>query len=390
MSMEKSVFERLLSLETPVYYYDMDLLKETVDSLAETAAAHGVKVHYAVKTNNEERIMRYIASKGLGADCVSGNEIAWAVHCGFAPESIVYAGVGKTDKELNSALLAGIGAFNCESPEELRILDELAGRCGRKARVCLRINPDIDAHTHHYITTGLEENKFGISRFAFEEVVGIVKSSENLIFTGLHFHIGSQITSVREIFAVEVARAEEIVGWFESRGLRVDNIDLGGGLGIDYEDPDGNPVPDFKGWIETVSTFRRRPDQILHIEPGRSIAAQCGSLLSRVVYVKKGETKDTVILDAGMNNLIRPALYGAYHKVENLSAGFLRKDAPLHSYDVAGPVCESADVFGTKRLLPETVRGDLVAIRSAGAYGSVMSSRYNMRGDAPAVFSDEI
>lgn len=388
--MKKSVFERLLSLETPVYYYDMDLFRKTVDLLAETASAHGVKVHYAVKTNNEERIMRYIASKGLGADCVSGNEIAWAVRCGFPPESIVYAGVGKTDKELTSAILAGIGAFNCESLEELRILDDLAGRCSRKARVCLRINPDIDAHTHQYITTGLEENKFGISEYAFEDAVRIVKSSPNLIFTGLHFHIGSQITSVREIFAVEVAKAEKIVDWFESQGLRVDHIDLGGGLGIDYDDPDGDPIPDFKGWIETVATFRHRPDQVLHIEPGRSVAAQCGSLLSRVVYVKEGRTKDIVILDAGMNNLIRPALYGAYHKVDNLSAGFLRETGPEREYDVAGPVCESADVFGTKRLLPETFRGDLLAIRSAGAYGSVMSSHYNMRGDAPAVFSDEL
>ena len=260
-----------------------------------------------------------------------------------------------------------------------------------KANVSVRINPNIDAHTHRYVTTGLYENKFGISRHEFDTVIDLLKNARNLNFIGLHFHIGSQITDVRDVYSLECRRAAEIVDYFESRGLKVDSIDLGGGLGADYDDPDGNPVPDFETWFSTVdSCLRRRPDQKVSLEPGRSLVAQCGTLVTRVLFVKNGETKAFLIMDAGMNDLIRPALYGAYHKIENLTAAFEGREDGIQQYDVVGPVCESSDVWGSGRDLPFSVRGDLMALRSAGAYGSVMSSRYNLRDIAPAVFSDEL
>jgi diaminopimelate decarboxylase len=262
---------------------------------------------------------------------------------------------------------------------------------GLKANVSVRINPDIDAHTHKYVTTGLYENKFGISQHEFDKLIDILKKSEHINFIGLHFHIGSQITRVEEVFALECQRVNDIVAYFERNGLKVRNINLGGGLGVDYDDPDENAVPDFETWFRTISeNIARREDQMVHVEPGRSLVAQCATLISRVLFVKSGETKNFLIMDAGMNDLIRPALYGAYHKIENLSAS-QRTFYPTHqAYDIVGPVCESSDVWGAGRLLPLSVRGDLMAIRSTGAYGQVMASRYNMKDLAPSVFSDDL
>jgi diaminopimelate decarboxylase len=267
----------------------------------------------------------------------------------------------------------------------------MAHRHGVKARVSVRINPDIDAHTHKYVTTGLYENKFGISQHEFDKLIDILKKSENIQFYGLHFHIGSQITRVDEVYALECQRVNEIVAYFERQGLMVENINLGGGLGVDYDDPDENPIADFQSWFKTIAdNINRREDQSVHIEPGRSLVAQCATLISRVLFVKSGETKNFLIMDAGMNDLIRPALYGAYHKIENLSAE-QRTFFPTHqAYDIVGPVCESSDVWGAGRLLPLSVRGDLMAIRSTGAYGQVMASRYNMKDLAPSVFSDDL
>ena len=386
-----NTIDKLDRVATPFYYYDMDLFRKTVDQVAVLAKEHNIKVHYAVKANVERRLLEYISSKGFGADCVSGNEVLHAHDCGFPADQIVYAGVGKTDKEIYNALKLGIEAFNCESLQEIFVINEMARVYGLKANVSVRINPDIDAHTHKYVTTGLYENKFGISQHEFDKLIDIIKKSEHINFYGLHFHIGSQITRVAEVFALECKRVNEIVAYFERNGLKVDNINLGGGLGVDYDDPDENAIADFKTWFDTISeNIIRREDQSVHVEPGRSLVAQCATLISRVLFVKSGETKNFLIMDAGMNDLIRPALYGAYHKIENLSAA-QRTFFPTHqAYDIVGPVCESSDVWGAGRLLPLSVRGDLMAIRSTGAYGQVMASRYNMKDLAPSVFSDAI
>ncbi len=384
-----NTIERLDRIATPFYYYDMDLFRKTVDTVADLAQEHDIKVHYAIKANVERRLLEYISSKGFGADCVSGNEVLHAHSCGFPAGKIVYAGVGKSDKEIYDALMLGIEAFNCESLQEIYVINEMARRYGIKASISVRINPDIDAHTHKYVTTGLYENKFGISQHEFDKLIEIIQKSENVDFFGLHFHIGSQITRVSEVFALECKRVNDIVKYFERQGLTVRNINLGGGLGVDYDDPDENPIADFSTWFRTIKeNIDRRKDQAVHVEPGRSLVAQCGSLVSRVLFVKSGETKNFLILDAGMNDLIRPALYGAYHKIENLSAE-QRTFFPTHqAYDIVGPVCESSDVWGAGRLLPLSVRGDLMIIRSTGAYGQVMASRYNMKNLAPSVFSD--
>lgn len=384
-------FDKFGDRGTPFWYYDMDLLRATVDRVAALSLKYGIGLHYAIKANVEPRIIEYISSKGFGADCVSGNEVVYAAGHGFSPDSIVFAGVGKSNWEICRALDLGIEAFNCESIMELNVIADLAALKGMKANVSIRINPNIDAHTHRYVTTGLYENKFGISRHEFDAVIDLLKNSPSLNFIGLHFHIGSQITDVEEVYALECQRASEIVDYFEAKGLPIGSIDLGGGLGVDYDDPDGNPVPDFEKWFSTIDKcLKRRPGQKVSIEPGRSIVAQCGNLMTRVLFVKNGETKAFLIMDAGMNDLIRPALYGAYHKIDNLTARYEKRGDELQQYDVVGPVCESSDVWGAGRDLPYSKRGDLMAIRSAGAYGSVMSSRYNLRDIAPAVFSDDL
>lgn len=410
--LELKEFEKFEELQTPFWYYDLDLLRRTADEVAKYSRKYGIGVNYALKANIESRILQIISSKGFGADCVSGNEVIYAVEHGFRPETVVFAGVGKTDREISRAIDLGIGCFNVESLMELEVIDSIASAKGVRVNVAVRINPDIDAHTHKYVTTGLEENKFGISRHEFDGVIELLKKCKLVDFRGLHFHVGSQILDVREVYGEECRRASEIVDYFESRGLVVKNIDLGGGLGVNYKDPDSEPIPDFGTWFSTINdNLKRRPDQRVIIEPGRSIVAQCGSLISRVVFVKHGEHKSFLILDAGMNDLIRPALYGAYHHIENLTveelnnssshktragAATQEKTAPTESpesytsYDVTGPVCESDDVWGTDRRLPESHRGDLLAISSAGAYGSIMSSRYNLRDLAPAVFSDDL
>ena len=389
--MDSNIIDALDRVATPFYYYDMDLFRRTVDHVAELASQYDVKVHYAIKANVERRLLEYISSKGFGADCVSGNEVLHAHDCGFPAGKIVYAGVGKSDKEIYNALMLGIEAFNCESLQEIYVINEMAHRYGRKANVSVRINPDIDAHTHKYVTTGLYENKFGISQHEFDKLIDILGKSEHINFIGLHFHVGSQITRVDEVYALECRRVNDIVAYFERNGLKVNNINLGGGLGVDYDDPDENPIADFDTWFRTIrENIVCREDQCVHVEPGRSLVAQCATLISRVLFVKSGETKNFLIMDAGMNDLIRPALYGAYHKIENLSAQ-MRTFFPTHqAYDIVGPVCESSDVWGAGRLLPLSVRGDLMAIRSTGAYGQVMASRYNMKDLAPSVFSDRL
>lgn len=361
--------------ETPFYYYDTNLLRETLRTInSEAGKYEGFCVHYAVKANANPKILSIICQAGLGADCVSGGEIQASVDAGFKPDKIVFAGVGKSDKEINLALEKDIFCFNVESVPELDIINELAGRKGKTARVAFRINPDVGAHTHANITTGLAENKFGIAMADMEDVINKALSMANVKFVGLHFHIGSQILDMGD-FAALCNRVNDLQNQLEAHHIVVENINVGGGLGIDYTHPNRVPIPDFKSYFATYAKhLKLRKGQKLHFELGRSVVGQCGSLISRVLYVKQGSAKQFAIIDAGMTDLIRPALYQAYHKIENISS-----EAPLATYDVVGPICESSDVFAKAVDINECHRGDLIAIRSAGAYGEIMASQYNCR-----------
>lgn len=381
----KQALEAFKDIETPFYYYDMELLRATLHECRSQAAKYGYKVHYAIKANDQQRIVDTVRSYGFGVDCVSGGEIELAVKSGFDPSIIVFAGVAKTDAEIRLALEAGIGCFNCESIPEIERIDFLAGEMGLRANIAIRVNPDIDAHTHKYISTGLEENKFGISIRAFDTVVETLSAVKNIEFRGLHVHVGSQITEM-SVFALACKRTVDLMHRFERAGFPVKSINLGGGLGVDYQHPVANPMPQFDAWFATVhENLPLEAGQELHFEPGRSLVAQCGDLISRAVYVKQGIDRKFVILDAGMNDLIRPALYQAYHDVENLTS-----DGELQRYDLAGPVCESSDSWGEGLLVAEARRGDLFAIHSAGAYGQVMAMPYNRRPFAKAYYSDEV
>jgi diaminopimelate decarboxylase len=375
---------RFESLQTPFYYYDMELLQKTLDVIERESSRFGYFVHYAIKANANDRILKVIRERGFGADCVSGNEVQKAFEVGFSPDGIVYAGVGKSDWEINLALDLDISCFNVESIPELEVIDELAGIKGKQAKVALRINPNVNANTHHYITTGLEENKFGINLWDLEKVVECFKRLSNVELEGIHFHIGSQITEL-DSFMDLCLRVNELQRWFAERQILLRIINVGGGLGVDYYNPDGSPIADFVSFFELFNRFLElREGQQLHFELGRSVVAPCGSLISRVLYIKEGVNTRFAIIDAGMNDLIRPALYQAYHTIQNLSSKNL-----FQKYDVVGPVCESSDCFGKSVSLPSTQRGDIIAIRTAGAYGEIMSSRYNLRELAGSCFSDQ-
>ena len=373
MVVDLKIFE---GVKTPFYYYDKRLLEATLAEIERCISGHPVKVLYAIKANTNPEILRIVAAHGFGADCVSGNEVDAAIEAGFPAKYIYYAGVGKTDEEIARAIDHNIGCFNIESIEEIEIIAGIAAMKNKTANVALRINPHIDAHTHHYITTGLAENKFGIDITLLEKAVAAVTAHPSLRLIGLHFHIGSQITTM-EPYRILCERINAITKQLAHNGIECKFINVGGGLGIDYDRPDANPIADFKGFFDTIlGNLDVEPGQIVCCELGRSIVAQCGSLISKVVLVKKGLDREFVIIDAGMSDLIRPALCEAHHKIENSSAA---PTAEMATYDVVGPVCESADVFGKDEILPTTQRGDLIAIRSAGAYGETMASRYNMR-----------
>lgn len=377
--------DQFLTIRTPFYYYDLTLLRLTLETIVREAAFPGFKVHYAIKANANPEILNQICEFGLGADTVSGGEIRRAIQAGFSPDGIVYAGVGKTDAEIEYALDCNISCFNVESVEELDVISEIAARKGVKARVALRVNPDIDAHTHHYITTGVAENKFGIAMEMLESVAVRCRDDQWLEFKGLHFHIGSQITTM-DPFIELCRRINLLVAQIEKLGLIVQTINVGGGLGIDYDEPDAKPLPDFKGYFSLFHEhLKLRDDQEVHFELGRAVVGQCGSLISRVIYVKHGVEKKFVIVDAGMTELIRPALYQAHHFIQNLTS----KSVEMERYDVVGPICESSDLFATDELLPLTLRGDIIAFRSAGAYGEAMASQYNCRPAVRCYFSEK-
>lgn len=371
---------------TPFYYYDTALLRATLDAINKEVAKHdGFHVHYAVKANANADVLRIISQAGLGADCVSGGEIQRSIDCGFSPAQIVYAGVGKRDDEIELALRNGIFSFNVESIAELNVIQEIAFNMGKVASVCFRINPNVGAHTHDKITTGLAENKFGIALADMMDAIRSAQAMPNIQLKGLHFHIGSQILNMDDFKAL-CNRINEIQEQLEREHIRIEHINVGGGLGIDYIDPDKNEIPDFKSYFDTYANhLKLREGQQLHFELGRAVVAQMGTLITRVLYVKQGTAKQFCIVDAGMTDLIRPALYQAYHKIENVTS-----DAPTQVYDVVGPICESSDVFAKAIDLPAVRRGDLIALRSAGAYGEIMASQYNCRALPKGIVTEEL
>lgn len=377
---------KFAGVRTPFYYYDTDLLQKTLDTIkTEVGRYENFEVHYAIKANANPKVLSIIAHAGLGADCVSGGEIEAALKAGFPASKIVFAGVGKADWEINLGLDADIFCFNVESVPELEVINELAAAKGKTAHVCFRINPNVGAHTHANITTGLAENKFGIAMDDMESIIEEAAGMKNIEFLGLHFHIGSQILDMGDFVAL-CNRINDLQQQLERHHIKVRNINVGGGLGISYDHPNREPIPNFKDYFQTYAKhLKLREGQKLHFELGRAVVAQMGSLITRTLYVKQGTAKQFVIVDAGMTDLIRPALYQASHKIENLSS-----DEPTETYDVVGPICESSDVFAKAIDLNKTHRGDFIALRSAGAYGEIMASRYNCRPLPEGYLSTEL
>ncbi len=377
--------KQLASIPTPFYYYNTNLLEDTLELVSTAAASYGYTIHYAFKANNNNRILKKIQQYGLGADCVNGNEISKALDIGFSPNSIVFAGVGKTDSEILFALKNDIFCFNCESVQEIKVINQLAAKMGKKANIAIRINPNVDANTHKYITTGLSENKFGILLSDLTKAIQITLKCANIKLIGLHFHIGSQITRLQPFIELckKINIALEVI---KNNNIEIEHINVGGGLGINYEQPDLYPSPDFYSYFNVFAqNLNLEKNYKIHFELGRSIVGNCGSLVTKVLYNKKGKTKNFLVVDAGMTDLLRPALYQSTHKIEHLTKIKLK-----NKYEVVGPICETADSFGSSVLLPHTVRGDILVIRSAGAYGQVMKNNYNMRGDALTVYDDQI
>lgn len=376
--------DKFQQIETPFYYYDMKVLRKTLSEINRQTQGVPFVVHYALKANVNPIILSEIKKAGLGADCVSGGEVQAAIDAGISPSMIAFAGVGKADWEINLALDYDIFCFNVESVPELEVINELAVVKGKTASVALRINPNVDAHTHHKITTGLNENKFGINMEDMEKVTELVRHLPNVNLIGIHFHIGSQITDLTA-FQDLCVRLKKIQEFFADKNILLQHINVGGGLGVNYEHPNHFPIPDFDAYFRIFKEHVQLKDgQTLHFELGRSIAAQCGSLISRVLYVKQGSQKKFAILDAGFTELLRPALYGAYHRIENLTS-----ELPEEAYDVVGPICESSDVFAKACYINKPKRGDLIALRTAGAYGEIMASQYNLRRLSKGHSSDE-
>lgn len=381
----ESTIKKLQNLETPFYYYDVNLLRDTLQLVKQESDKYGFIIHYALKANSNIRIINLIKDFGFGADCVSGNEVILAHKLGIPSDLIVYAGVGKADKEIYAALDRDIFCFNCESLQEIEVINQLAGEKNKVVNIAIRINPNVNAQTHKYITTGLEENKFGINPWEFDNVLTTISKMQHIKLTGIHFHIGSQIEDLQP-FKRLCNRVNELQEWFrKQKGIEITDINVGGGLGIDYSNPDTHNIPDFKTFFKIFDDLLELyPNQKLHFELGRSIIGQCAYLISRVLYVKQGINTKFAIIDAGMTELIRPALYQAYHKINNLTS-----KGKIEKYDVVGPICESSDTFGKAHQLPHTQRGDLIAVRSVGAYGETMASQYNLRDIAKSYFSDE-
>ncbi len=380
-----TLIEKFKSRKTPFFYYDLEVLDRTLEEVKKHGIAKGYHIHFAMKANNNHRILEKIKDAGLGVDCVSGGEIRKALEAGFSPNQIAFAGVGKTDQEMEIGLNADIFSFNCESLQEMEVLNQLAKKLGKKATVAVRLNPNIAAKTHKYITTGKNENKFGINPQNLQELFSKLPEWKNLELTGIHFHIGSQILDMQPYVDL-CAKANEYNRIFEENGVELKHVNLGGGLGIHYDTPDKDDIPNFELFFSTFEDhLELKEGQQVHFELGRSIVGQCGNLISRVLFIKEGVNTNFAIIDAGMTELIRPALYQAAHNVEVLTS-----EKPQKKYDVVGPICESSDTFRYGVEIPEVNRGDLVAIQSCGAYGQVMSSDFNLRERAATVYSTEL
>jgi diaminopimelate decarboxylase len=363
---------------TPFYCYSTATLERHYRVFAGAFPADTL-IAYSVKANGNVAVLKTLARLGAGADVVSGGELKKALAAGIPPGKLVFSGVGKTRDELALGVRAGIHQFNVESEPELEALSKIAGTAGIIAPIAIRVNPDIDARTHAKISTGRSENKFGIPWRRARDAYAHAAALPGLKIVGIDLHIGSQITEL-DPFAQAFARVAELIARLRADGHDIARLDLGGGLGVPYKSSDPEP-PNPAAYGEMIARLTRGLDVSLILEPGRLIAANAGILVSRVIYVKHSETKCFAILDAGMNDLLRPALYGAHHEIVCVAP---RADAPTQTYDVVGPVCESSDSFGTYEL-PQLQAGDLVAILTVGAYGAAMASAYNARTPAAEV-----
>ncbi len=379
--------DRLGSYRTPFYLYDLDLLRKTLSTIRTACDKYGYKMHYSMKANSDRRVMQCVQQAGFGIDCVSGNEVVYAVGMGFDPKEIVFAGVGKRDEEIEYGIGQGILAFNCESKHEVEIIDGIAARMGRKVDIALRINPDIDSRTEAHITTGKADCKFGISRRELAELLAELPSLKNVNVIGLHFHVGSQITDM-SVFELLCHEVNKLYKWFQENGIQIRSLDMGGGLGVDYDNPDAHPLPDVESYFGTFARcLQIEPGTVVRFELGRAVVAQCGELISRVLYLKVNESgRRVAVIDASMTELIRPAMYNAHHALENLNGAGREKDI----FTVVGTVCESSDNFAVSEEFPEFRRGDLVSIKTAGAYGASMASTYNMHQLPEAVYGDDL
>ena len=384
--LSRKIAERLTALQTPFYLYDMDLLRLTLESAVSMAARYGYQLHYAIKANYDPRLLEMIRQYGLGIDCASGNEVRCAIEAGFDPAKIVYAGVGKKDDELRYAISQGIFAINCESLEELEVLSGLATEAGKTVTVALRVNPDIDPKTNHCIDTGQADSKFGISYEEILEHSEQIRQLPGICVRGMHLHIGSQIRELH-VFEYLCEKVNVIVQNLEKAGFTLEFVDVGGGLGINYDMPENEPVPNFASVFAIINSHLRVGDRPVHVECGRAIVGQCGELITRVLYNKTTATgRKLLIVDSSMTELIRPALYGAYHNIENITS----KEEKREKYTIVGTACESTDKFDENVSLPVSKRGDLLTLKSAGAYGQSMASRYNLHDLPRSVYSDEL
>jgi diaminopimelate decarboxylase len=366
---------------TPLYAYSRAAIEEAHAAYARAFAAVPHRVCYAVKANGNGAILRLFARLGAGADIVSGGELEAALRVGFAPDRIVFAGVGKTDAEIALGLERGIGEWNAESEAEIERLAAAASARGTRARISLRVNPDIDARSHPYISTGLREAKFGVDIAQAAGILRRARALPGIEVVGLQCHIGSQIVETEPLAAAARALAG-LSRQLLDEGFALRTIDIGGGLGVSY---DGSGVPDATRLAAAVLPAVEALPLTLVLEPGRSLVAAAGVLLTRVLYVKDGHGKRFVVVDAGMNDLLRPALYQAFHRVEPVVS---RGRAP-ELVDVVGPVCETSDFLARRRELERVEPGELLAVRDAGAYGFVMSSNYNMRPRAAEVMIED-
>ena len=381
---QSELVKRFINLSTPFYYYDLDILEKNLLNLKNSLKPFN-KVHFSVKSNTNPRILSVIKNFNLGIDAVSANEIKHCINLGFTPRDIVFAGVGKSDEEIEYGIINNISYFNVESLQELEVIDSISKKFSKKTTVSIRINPNIKSETHKKIQTGSSDDKFGIDLNDISHIPKLRKL-ENINITGLHFHIGSQIINLKPFHDL-CKISNEILNYLRENDIKIKNINVGGGLGIDYEYPEKNLLSNFKEFINLFNNeIRLDKNQSIHFELGRSIVGQCGFLISKILYSKKSYDKNFLILDSGMNNLIRPALYNSKHKISNLTS----KNSDHLNYDVAGPICESSDTFAKDYRLVKSIRGDLIAIHSCGAYAESMSSNYNLRDNINSYYSDTI